>query len=129
MLLSSPLMELESPDVSSEQSELEFNSSEEVDTSEEVDASEEVDTSEEVDASEAVDTLDEVNTSSEELTSDLEVDEVTETTTEIIYQTSYSSSDLVGIESCLQVIVCLLFFIVIFIVCKICRSILDILGF
>lgn len=107
MLLSSPLMELESPDVSSEQSELEFDTSEEIETSEEVDAS------------------------SEELTSDLEVDEVefTETATELIYQTSYSSSDLVGIESCLQVIVCLLFFIVIFIVCKICRSILDILGF
>lgn len=105
MLLSSPLMELESPDVSSEQSELEVNSSEEVDTSEEVDIS------------------------SEELTSDSEVNEVTETTTEIIYETSYSSSDLVGIESCLQVIVCLLFFIVIFIICKICRSILDILGF
>ena len=110
-------MELESPDVSSEQSELEFETSEEIETSEEVDTSE------------AVDALDEVNTSSEELTSDLEVDEVTETTTEIISQTSYSSSDLVGIESCLQVIVCLLFFIVIFIVCKICRSILDILGF
>lgn len=105
MLLSSPLMELESPDVSSEQSELEVNSSEEIDTSEEVDVS------------------------FEELTSDLEVDEVAESTTEIIYQTPYSSSDLVGIESCLQVIVCLLFFIVIFIVCKICRSILDILGF
>lgn len=62
--------------------------------------------------------------------------ESTEYVTEVIYQSEYSSEDLLNIENslnnvhgALQIIACLLVVIIVYIVLKLCRSILDTLGF
>ena len=62
--------------------------------------------------------------------------ESTEYVTEVIYQSEYSSEDLLNIENslnnvhgALQIIACLLIVIIVYIVLKLCRSILDTLGF
>lgn len=115
---------VESPNLSTEDPEVVPTSSESSETVSDIVPSET--TSEEVSDLISPETF--MEEESELLPEELATEEI-ETVTEIVNESNYSREDLQNIETSLQVIACLLFVIVIWLVVKACRSILDILGF
>ena len=88
--------------------------------------SEEGDSSSEISSEESSDEItSEDEMSSEELTS-VHDELSSESITEIVYQSEYTSQDLLPIQSSLQVIACLLCVVVIYIVLRICKFIVNI---
>lgn len=101
-------------------------------TSEESSADEQssVESSEDISAAAPEETSEELSESAvPEDSSETQVEYITETGSDVTYISTYTKDDLVGIQTRLEVIICLLFVLVIYIVVKICRSILEILGF
>lgn len=107
---------LESPGTSEESSADEQSS---VESSEDISVAAPEETSEELSESATV----------PEDSSETQVEYITETGSDVTYISTYTKDDLAGIQTRLEVIICLLFVLVIYIVVKICRSILEILGF
>ena len=101
-------------------------------TSEESSADEQssVESSEDISAAAPEEISEELSESADpEDSSETQVEYITETGSDVTYISTYTKDDLVGIQTRLEVIICLLFVLVIYIVVKICRSILEILGF
>lgn len=101
-------------------------------TSEESSADEQssVESSEDISAAAPEETSEDLSESAvPEDSSETQVEYITETGSDVTYISTYTKDDLAGIQTRLEVIICLLFVLCIYIVVKICRSILEILGF